>query len=432
MRIRCLYILLLLGGAVAFARTAEEIPPSYEEGRRALSDEAYEKAVRYFQEALSDSIKDEIADDALYWKAFALYRQAEELRSENRREALDRARETLELLRERYPNGSALADAKALEVRLKGMMARRGDAQAARELLQQAQTEEIGGEEATRLAALQALVMMDPARALPLLKDILKKRSEEKVNLRRQAVYLLAHTRLEDAEAAMIELLPEESDPKIRADMLQWLGAFGTERSLDVIVQEAKTSEGPDELQAVILALAHNGSPRATEMLMRIASDENQNEDFRLEAIMALSRCRPVPETPKLKQLFAQTQSAALKEALLYALASTAELSWLFAIIADTKEPVGLRSQAVHLLARKHHVDGARLAELYGTAEKRELKEAICYALTLVNDEESLTALIDIARREQDEDLRRALIYWIGQFDDPRAADFLVEIAAGD
>jgi hypothetical protein len=48
------------------------------------------------------------------------------------------------------------------------------------------------------------------------------------------------------------------------------------------------------------------------------------------------------------------------------------------------------------------------------------------------HDEEDVDWLLDIARNEEDPELRKTVIFWLGQSaDDPRVAEFLLEIVEG-
>jgi hypothetical protein len=66
---------------------------------------------------------------------------------------------------------------------------------------------------------------------------------------------------------------------------------------------------------------------------------------------------------------------------------------------------------------------------VYEQAEGRELKMQVCHVITQMGDEEEgLDALIAIARAEEDPEIKQNAVFWIGQFDSPKAEDFLLEI----
>jgi HEAT repeat protein len=52
----------------------------------------------------------------------------------------------------------------------------------------------------------------------------------------------------------------------------------------------------------------------------------------------------------------------------------------------------------------------------------------IVFQISQQEGSEALEALMEIARTEKDPELRNSAIFWIGQIDDPRVEDFLLEI----
>ena len=60
------------------------------------------------------------------------------------------------------------------------------------------------------------------------------------------------------------------------------------------------------------------------------------------------------------------------------------------------------------------------------------MKEQVIFALSQSPDErEAVDQLMEIATTEEDSELRRNAIFWLGQIDDPRVADFLLELIRG-
>ena len=48
--------------------------------------------------------------------------------------------------------------------------------------------------------------------------------------------------------------------------------------------------------------------------------------------------------------------------------------------------------------------------------------------MTSSDDPAAVERLIEIARNETDPDLKKQAIFWLGQSNDPRAAEFLLEL----
>ena len=56
------------------------------------------------------------------------------------------------------------------------------------------------------------------------------------------------------------------------------------------------------------------------------------------------------------------------------------------------------------------------------------MKQHILFTLTQVDSEAAFDKMLEIARSEEDPELREHAIFWIGQSGDPRAQDVLLEI----
>src|SRR5437667_227902 len=110
------------------------------------------------------------AGDALYWAAFALYKNDD----------LVRARSLLFTQQERYAKAATLRDGYALLARIQTALAKQGDSEAAAWLTEHAQPVEPArgcpdedDEDDVRVAALNGLLQMDATNALPILKKVL-------------------------------------------------------------------------------------------------------------------------------------------------------------------------------------------------------------------------------------------------------------------
>ena len=66
---------------------------------------------------------------------------------------------------------------------------------------------------------------------------------------------------------------------------------------------------------------------------------------------------------------------------------------------------------------------------MYDSAgDNTEMKEQILFTLTQVDNEAAFDKMLQIARSEEDPELRQRALFWIGQSGDPRAEEVLLEI----
>ena len=65
-----------------------------------------------------------------------------------------------------------------------------------------------------------------------------------------------------------------------------------------------------------------------------------------------------------------------------------------------------------------------RLAAL----NERQLKEQLIWVISQKRDPAAATRLMEIAKSDPDSELRKKAIFWLGQTNDPRVKDFMLEI----
>src|SRR2546425_1907724 len=154
------------------------------------------------------------AGDALYWAAFALYKNDD----------LARARSLLVTQERRYAKAATLRDGAALLARIQAALAKQGDEQAGRWISQHAQpgpdadTAHTKGclsedaEDDMRVAALNGLLQMDEVNAVPILRQVLARRDACATVLRRKAVFLVEQKRTAETEDILLDAAQHEPD----------------------------------------------------------------------------------------------------------------------------------------------------------------------------------------------------------------------------
>lgn len=401
----CLAAVFTLG-FVSVVHAQDTADSLYTAAREALNAEEYERAAEAFGKVWGRYPESVYAADALYWRAFALYRQGGE---DNLREALD----ALERQREQYPEAGTRGDARALAVRIRGQLAAGGDPEAARavivraeraadaveevaegvrvvnveEIARQARAEaledvhRIGAQEPTcageadaeiRIAALNALVRMDVSadRVAPAIRRVLEDENACP-ELRKQALFLLARNPTPETADILLDVARNDPNPEVRAAAVFWLSRVPGERAVPALADILRTAENPEVREKALFALSRHEGERAREALYDLA--------------------------------------------------------------ADADAPVELREQAIFWIAQNDSRRSAVfLRELYTHLDDRELKQHVLFALARHDGSVALEALIQIAREEDDPELREAAIHALARSGDPRAAEVLLEIVSGE
>lgn len=415
----------------------------YRAARGQLNDRRYSDAARIFASLRSDYPRSGYVGDAHYFEAFARSRVGGQGQ-------LRAALSLLETQRREYPQAATVADARALSVRIESELARRGDAQAAESLMGAArgsgQQGQSGGqvacdeeEQSMRVTALSALLQMDPQRARPILQEVLRSRDECSAELRAQAIFVLANQGGDDP--ATVDLLLDlalrdpDPDPEVREAAVFWLSQTDREEAVDALIEilRSGTADG-DVAEQAVFALGQTGNPRALQTLRDFAADESADAELREGAIFWLGQQGGEAASGFLRSIFSSLDDVELKESVLFSIAQSPTpdaMDWLMERALDPREDIEIRKNAL-FWAGQVGLEPSQALEVYRSAPDVELREQAIFVLTQIgNDGEAADALMDIARTEDDPELRKTAVFWLGQSDDPRVAEFLMELIRG-
>lgn len=402
----------------------------YRAAREALNRNDYDRAAGLFSEIVRRFPQSQYTPDAYYWQAFALYRKggAEDLRM---------ALEILERQKTRHPQATTIAENEALATRIRGQLARLGDANAA-ESLTKAATEPASAcnaeEDAIRTAALNALLQMDAERAVPILEQVLARRDECSAPLRRRAVFLISQKVTPRTEDLLLSLAQHDHDREVRKQAVFWLSEVRSEKAVDALAHILRTSTEPDIQEKAIFALSQHRSERASALLRQYAGREETPRRLREQAIFWIGQSRSAENARFLRDLYARITDAGLKEKILFSISQMrghGNDRWLLEVALDTSATIKVRKTAL-FWAGEAGVPFEELASLYDRMTERELKEQLIFVYSQRRDSAALDKLIQIARNDPDQELRRKAIFWIGQSKDPRASAFLLEVITNE
>jgi HEAT repeat protein len=444
------------------APTAQADPADsvYRAARAALTRREYRQAATLFAAIETRFAGSQYAADARYWQAFALYRLGTD-------ESLRQALGALRLQRQRHPAAATKGDAAALERRIQGELARRGDPDAAAAVSAAAQlvaappvppsppspptppapptayaaprTVHAGGSSRTdcseddddiKVAALNALQQMDPERAGPVLKKVLARRDAQSVCLRRKAIFLLAQQGAEGAEPTLLDVVRHDPDSEVREQAVFWLSQVGTDASVAALDSIVRTTTDPDLLDKAVFALSQQGSARAMQALRAYAERTDVPEGAREKAMFWLGQSGTSENLAFLRGLYGRLRSEELKKKVLFALAQTGtkeNAHWLVDIARNQQEPTELRKQAL-FWAQQGDLPTDEFAGLYGSTTDRVMREQLIFVLSQRGDKAAADKLLEIAKSDPDRELRKKALFWLSQMDDPRVPEVLQDI----
>jgi hypothetical protein len=100
---------------------------------------------------------------------------------------------------------------------------------------------------------------------------------------------------------------------------------------------------------------------------------------------------------------------------------------WLLAVALDTAESDDVRKHALWT-AGQAGIPGSELVSLYDKLRDAPLKLQLIWVLSESRDRGATDKLIDIAQRDANPAMRKQAIFWLGQKNDPRVRQILLDI----
>jgi len=405
----------------------------YRAGRDLLNRSRYDEAAGMLQRLINVYPRSSYTPDAYYWAAFALYKT-------DRDENLRRASTLLETQASRSPQAATRGDGDALLARVYGTLAKRGDRRAAEWLQRHATVRDdttrtthvvcSDDDDDPRVAAMNALLQMDAANAVPIIKQVLAKRDACSVGLRRKAVFVLSQKRTEETEDILLSVARNDPDSDVRQQAVFWLSQVGTEKALTALDSILRTSTDPELLDKAVFAVSQIRSDRAAQILRDYAGRDNAPEDVREKAVFWLGQQHSTSSAEFLRTLYARVTVEDLKEKIIFSLSqmhSDENTRWLMDLALNDKESIDLRKKAL-FWAGQTGADIGDLVQLYDRTSDHDMREQLIFVYSQRHETQALDKMIDIARKETDRELRKKAIFWLGQSHDPRAAQALLEI----
>lgn len=425
--------LKLLGTALAAllvcSAQAQDPEQDYREARRALDRQEFAAAISAFRELREDHPGSEYVDDAYYWEAFALERSDE----------LETAVERIDALLQQEPESADRAaralrdDARALRIRVCSELARRGDSECAADVSSAVRNPE-QLDAATRLAAVTALINMPADRAVRIAEQVASNRDQPRA-VRRQALFVLA----EKADAAGAEQRVREvlrgiavddgEAAELRGQAVFWLSRVPGPETLAVLSDLVNGAAGTELKTRAVFAISQNGTPEALNLLRELAQDADAPTEVRKQAIHWIGREDDRDVFPFLTELYARVANPELQRQVLFAaseLDSADVTEWYFSIAEDESETLELRRQALFWARERLSVD--QLTSLYERFGDDRLRRHVIWLIAERGGAEALDKLFDVARNDPDPRMRRQAVFWIGNSDDPRAEEFLLQL----
>jgi len=376
---------------------------AYSSGLNAIGQRQWERAITHFDRAIAQ--KSPRADGALYWKAYAQYRNNQ----------VQEAIATIAVLRKDFGQSPYLSDAKVLEADVR------------RTPPQDIVDDEI------KVLAISAQQHSDPARAVPLLEGVLT--GTNSLRVKQHALFVLAQINDPKARPILLGYAKGSGLPDLQSRAIQYLAQDKktTSAELQQIYNETKNTQVK---LAIINAYQQTGNRTALQGVLNTTTPTaappagGRPGDTMLIRQQALGALTGILSPQDLWQLYEKEQDVTLRRQMVSAFGSMRALDQLNQVIRTEKDPSVRRRAIQSLGAFKTEQTGPMLVEMYGRETDVETKRAIISAFSAQNNVDSLIA---ISKKETSNDLRLSIVERLTEMSrrSKVAADYLGELLKG-
>jgi HEAT repeat protein len=410
----------------------------YRAARESLNRGQYKVAAGLLQELRKRYARSGYVGDSYYWEAFARYRVGGTA-------DLETGLKLIEQQLQGYPQSATASDAEVLATRIRGQLARRGDAAAAEKLAveggivagssgerhRQQERQERATEEDVRLAALHALMMMESEQAVPMLREVLQQRDPGSVELRQRAIVVLGQQQTPETEEVLLDVIRNDPDSEVRSMAVMFLAQSKSDRAFEAVADIVRTSEDQEMRQRAVMMLAQHRDERAVELVRELAQEPGADEELQQFAIVVLGQSHDPASREFLRQMYRSTNDPETKQYIIHSLSvspRSEDRAWLFERARDPNEPADVRRAALVIIAQQKEMPTEELLKIYDSTEDSELRQFLLFSLAQRNEPAVVDRLMAVARDDPDPEMRQQAIMWLGQSKDPRVAEFLMEI----
>jgi HEAT repeat protein len=370
---------------------AERADDRYERAMDLMDESQWKAAVDAFEAVVRE--KDSRADAALYWQAYAQMKQGQ----------AQQAVAKIQALRAAHPKSRWLKEAGALELEIKN---RAG---------QPLQPDTIEDEE-QKLIAIQSLMHMDSAQALPLLQKILDS-PKSSPKLKEKALFVLSQSGSPQARDVLVRAARGDAYPGLQRKAIQNLGIFGGGENAAALAEIYAASADKSVKRAVLQAYMVSGQ---RDRLLTLAKSE-ADPALRRDAIQQLG---VMGASDEVWQMYAGGDRET-KRAVLQALFVGGNAARIVELARTEKDPDLRRHAIQHLGLIGSPEASAAMEEIYRTETDQGTRAAVLQGFFVQGNAKRL---IEIAKTEKDPEMRRKAVQHLSVMGHPEATKYILDI----
>jgi len=383
--------------AEAGAPRTEALRALYWQGHQALGNSDWNAALSHFRQLEQQLAADarEPADAAIYWQAYALS-QAKRSRE---------AQREVERLRQSFPNSVWLDEAGALVA-------------AAAPASRKTSTTRVDdrSEDADALMAIDALLVGESERAVPLLQKVLA--SEHGDQVKQRAMFVLSQLDGAAADAALGSILAGTASPRLQQEAIKMIAVGGRRAALDRLLALYRSNPDRGIRNAVMDAFLIGDRGDLMQQLIEAETDPAPRRE-------AIHKLGAMGDGERLKALYASRSDRDDRLQVLHAFGIAGEIDALADAARGETDP-DLRAEALRGIGIGGGKQaGPLLLEFYRSSNDARTRQAALDGLLIAGDS---AAMLELYRQETDPELRRKLLHHLTSAD-PDAALELIDAA---
>jgi len=363
----------------------------YNSAKKDLDNGDYDKAINAYDRVVR--MRGRHADGALYWRAYALARAGRR----------NEARASLDELERIHGNSSWRNEARILRHEL-------------RDRSDESSDPNVEADEEIKILAFNSLMQADPDKGVAAAENLLKGNSSLRVKER--LVFVLAQSKSPKAQAIVLSVAKDNSNPELQAHAIKWLAVAGGARNSQTLQEIYAAALSNDVKKQVLRSFIINHD---TDALFKIAQQEKTPE-LKCDAIRQLGVLRASAE---LAQLYKSATDPDTKECLLKSMSIAGNQEALIEI-AKTEADPNVRRRAIRNLGiTEGQAATDALVAAYNSNSDVETRREVIRALFVHRDAKDLVAL---ARKETNPELRKELVRELSVMHSPEANEYMLEL----
>jgi len=272
--------------------------------------------------------------------------------------------------------------------------------------------------------AVLAISLHDDARVAGMLKNFV--RSSQNQRVRSSSVYWLGQVGGEQNFLADI-VRSEAEDRKLRRQAAHAIGE-SRDRGALALLQTLYDAVKDNEIHRSIVQAAGNNQDQdaAFAFILKVAKNDSDRE-ARRTAVRQLGEFEREAAADELMKIYASDTDNEVKRTVLHSLAESKSPRAQARLLdlARTEPNPELRRQAIHVLAERGDTVVEDLIKLYDAERTAEVRRAVLQALSEIKGTRVEDKLFEVARGDENLELRRHAIRLLGERAGKRSLDFL-------